>query len=196
VRVECAVACRTMGRRRQRTGLVQGTLHMLILKTLALEPMHGYGIGVRSSRSARRVPGQRRVALSGAAPPGARRLIRGEWQGPRTTGRAKYYTLTAQGRAKLEGEDPRVGAADAAIRRICAPRWESSDGVAAPALVAWVCTALLRAARSYPDRETRTRSSRHAYLECCHRRKDPERSCRRTRRRSGPRGSRSEVWMP
>jgi hypothetical protein len=29
------------------TGLVQGTLHMLILKTLALEPMHGYGIGVR-----------------------------------------------------------------------------------------------------------------------------------------------------
>ena len=35
------------------TGLVQGTLHMLILKTLALEPMHGYGIGVGSSRSAK-----------------------------------------------------------------------------------------------------------------------------------------------
>ena len=42
------------------SGLVQGTLHMLILKTLALEPMHGYGIGVRleqisraSSRSTR-----------------------------------------------------------------------------------------------------------------------------------------------
>ena len=31
----------------KQSGLVQGTLHMLILKTLALEPMHGYGIGVR-----------------------------------------------------------------------------------------------------------------------------------------------------
>ena len=34
------------------SGLVQGTLHMLILKTLALEPLHGYGIGVRLLESA------------------------------------------------------------------------------------------------------------------------------------------------
>src|SRR5438477_3477087 len=35
------------------TGLVQGTLHMLILKTLALEPLHGYGIGVRLEQISR-----------------------------------------------------------------------------------------------------------------------------------------------
>jgi PadR family transcriptional regulator, regulatory protein PadR len=37
------------------SGLVQGTLHMLILKTLALEPMHGYGIGVRLEQISRGV---------------------------------------------------------------------------------------------------------------------------------------------
>jgi len=35
------------------SGLVQGTLHMLILKTLALEPLHGYGIGVRLEQISR-----------------------------------------------------------------------------------------------------------------------------------------------
>ena len=37
------------------TALVQGTLHMLILKTLALEPMHGYGIGIRLDQISRGV---------------------------------------------------------------------------------------------------------------------------------------------
>lgn len=39
----------------QQSDLVQGTLHMLILKTLALEPMHGYGIGVRLGQISRGV---------------------------------------------------------------------------------------------------------------------------------------------
>ena len=85
--------------------LVQGTLHMLILKTLALEPMHGYGIGSASSRSAR--------ASSGSTPgrlfPALRRLerdglIAGEWRVTENNRRAKFYRLTAQGRARLKRE--------------------------------------------------------------------------------------------
>ena len=54
------------------SGLVQGTLHMLILKTLTLEPLHGYGIGVRLEQiSRRRIPGQRRVIVPGVAATGA-----------------------------------------------------------------------------------------------------------------------------
>ena len=68
--------------------LVQGTLHMLILKTLALEPMHGYGIGVRLEQISKGVfrvnagslfPALRRLERDG--------LIAGDGGTPRTTGR-------------------------------------------------------------------------------------------------------------
>ena len=80
--------------------LVQGTLHMLILKTLALEPMHGYGIGVRLEQISRGVfrvnagslfPALRRLERDG--------LIVGEWQTTENNRRAKYYQLTAAGRS-------------------------------------------------------------------------------------------------
>jgi PadR family transcriptional regulator PadR len=89
----------------QPSDLVQGTLHMLILKTLALEPMHGYGIGVRLEQISRGVfqvnagslfPGLRRLERDG--------LIRGEWDVTENNRRAKYYALTPQGRAKLKRE--------------------------------------------------------------------------------------------
>ena len=85
--------------------LVQGTLHMLILKTLALEPMHGYGIGVRLEQISKGVfqvnagslfPALRRLEREG--------LIRGEWRTTENNRRAKYYALTATGRAKLRRE--------------------------------------------------------------------------------------------
>ena len=85
--------------------LVQGTLHMLILKTLALEPMHGYGIGVRLEQISRGVfrvnagslfPGLRRLERDG--------LIDGEWQTTENNRRAKYYRLTPAGRATLKRE--------------------------------------------------------------------------------------------
>ncbi|MGH7448184.1 MAG: PadR family transcriptional regulator [Longimicrobiales bacterium] len=87
------------------TGLVQGTLHMLILKTLALEPLHGYGIGVRLeqiSRGAFQVnagslfPALRRLERDG--------LISGDWRVTENNRRAKYYTLTAAGRRQLSAE--------------------------------------------------------------------------------------------
>jgi len=85
--------------------LVQGTLHMLILKTLALEPMHGYGIGVRLEQISKGVfqvnagslfPALRRLERDG--------LILGEWRTTENNRRAKYYKLTAEGRARLKRE--------------------------------------------------------------------------------------------
>lgn len=85
--------------------LVQGTLHMLILKTLALEPMHGYGIGVRLEQISKGVfqvnagslfPALRRLERDG--------LIAGDWRTTENNRRGKYYGLTAQGRAHLKRE--------------------------------------------------------------------------------------------
>lgn len=87
------------------SGLVPGTLYMLILKVLALEPMHGYGIGVRLEQISKGVfqvnggslfPALRRLERDG--------LIAGDWRTTENNRRAKYYTVTATGRAKLKRE--------------------------------------------------------------------------------------------
>ena len=83
--------------------LVQGTLDMLILRMLALEPMHGYGIGVRLEQISR---GTFRVN-AGSLFPAFRRLERdglvmAEWRLTENGRRAKYYTLTARGRTRLK----------------------------------------------------------------------------------------------
>ena len=85
--------------------LVQGTLHMLILKTLALEPMHGFGIGVRLEQISR---GVFRVN-AGSLFPALRRLerdgvIKGDWRTTENNRRAKYYSLTTAGRNRLKRE--------------------------------------------------------------------------------------------
>jgi PadR family transcriptional regulator PadR len=101
------------------SGLVQGTLDMLILKTLALQPMHGYGIGVRIEQISRGVfqvnagslfPAFRRLERDG--------LIKGEWRATENNRRAKYYAMTAQGRAKLKRDTQEWEAQAAAIARI------------------------------------------------------------------------------
>jgi transcriptional regulator len=101
------------------SALVQGTLHMLILKTLALEPLHGYGIGVRLDQISRGVfqvnagslfPALRRLERDG--------LIKGEWRTTENKRRAKYYALTASGRAQLEREKRGWEVQAAAIARI------------------------------------------------------------------------------
>jgi transcriptional regulator len=84
------------------SGLVQGTLDMLILRTLALEPMHGYGIGGRLEQISR---GALRVN-AGSLFPAFRRLerdghIAGEWRTTENGRRAKYYALTSRGRQTL-----------------------------------------------------------------------------------------------
>ena len=99
--------------------LVQGTLHMLILKALALEPMHGFGIGVRLEQISRGVfqikAGSLFPALSRLERDG---LIVGEWRTTENKRRAKYYRLTADGRARLRKEERDWEVQTSAIARI------------------------------------------------------------------------------
>jgi PadR family transcriptional regulator PadR len=99
--------------------LVQGTLDMLILKTLALEPMHGYGIAVRLEQMSKGVfrlnAGSLFVAFQRLQRAG---LIRSEWKATENSRRAKYYVLTDQGRKKLNSETREWGRQVAAIARI------------------------------------------------------------------------------
>jgi transcriptional regulator len=101
------------------SGLVQGTLHMLILKTLALEPMHGYGIGVRLEQISRGVF----QVNAGSLFPALRRLerdamIRADWRITTNHRRAKYYSLTTRGRARLKQETRDWEVQATAIHRI------------------------------------------------------------------------------
>jgi transcriptional regulator len=99
--------------------LVQGTLDMLILKTLALEPLHGFGIAVRIEQVSK---GVFRVN-AGSLFPAFRRLerdgwIKAEWRPTENNRRAKYYTLTERGRKQLKAETAEWGRQLAAITRI------------------------------------------------------------------------------
>jgi len=99
--------------------LVQGTLDMLILKTLALEPMHGWGIGQRIEQTS---GGVFRVN-PGSLFPAFRRLeragwVRAEWRDTENNRRAKYYGLTDAGRRKLRAETRDWESQAAAIARV------------------------------------------------------------------------------
>ena len=85
--------------------LVQGTLDMLILKTLALEPMHGWGIAQRIQQISRDVL----QVQQGSLYPALHRLeqqawIEAEWGASENNRRARYYRLTRAGRRQLEKE--------------------------------------------------------------------------------------------
>jgi PadR family transcriptional regulator PadR len=99
--------------------LVQGTLDMLILKMLALEPMHGYGIALRLEQISQGVfhlnAGSLFVAVQRLQRDG---LIQGEWKATENSRRAKYYALTEQGRKRLSSETREWGRQVAAIARI------------------------------------------------------------------------------
>jgi PadR family transcriptional regulator PadR len=100
-------------------GVVQGTLDMLILKTLALEPMHGYGVGLRIEQISKGVF----QVNAGSLFPALRRLerqgwIKGEWHATENNRRAKYYLLTDAGRKKLKSEAREWQTQSAAIARI------------------------------------------------------------------------------
>ena len=99
--------------------LVQGTLHMLVLKTLALEPMHGYGIGIRLEQIRRGVFQVNAGSLYPARRPHERDgLIAGEWRVTENNRRAKYYSLTGEGRVRLRREARDWEAQTSAIARI------------------------------------------------------------------------------
>jgi PadR family transcriptional regulator PadR len=99
--------------------MVQGTLEMLILKTLALEPMHGYGVALRIeqvSQSVFRVnPGSLLPALARMERAGR---VKSEWRSTENNRRAKYYLLTSTGRKALRDETHAWDLQTAAIARI------------------------------------------------------------------------------
>src|SRR5690349_14344153 len=87
------------------TDVIQGTMDMLILKTLSLQPMHGFGIARRIEQTSRGVfkvnPGSLLTALQ--------RLERGgwldaEWRETENSRRARFYRLTRAGRRRLDEE--------------------------------------------------------------------------------------------
>jgi len=99
--------------------LVQGTLDMLVLKTLALEAMHGYGITIRIEQMSRGVfrlnAGSLFLAIQRLERDG---LIESEWKPTENNRRAKYYALTQKGRKRLDNETRVRGRQVAAIARI------------------------------------------------------------------------------
>jgi len=101
------------------TDVIQGTLDMLVLKTLALEPMHGYGISVRIEQMSKGVfrpnAGSLFLAIQRLERDG---LIDGEWKPTENNRRAKYYVLTQKGRKRLNSETREWGRQAAAIARI------------------------------------------------------------------------------
>jgi PadR family transcriptional regulator, regulatory protein PadR len=99
--------------------LVQGTLEMLIMKTLALEPMHGYGVALRIEQMSQGVfrvnPGSLLPALSRMERAGG---VKSEWRATENNRRAKYYQLTANGRKALSKETEQWQRQSIAIARI------------------------------------------------------------------------------
>jgi PadR family transcriptional regulator len=104
------------------TDLVQGTLDLLILRVLALEPMHGWAIAQRIRQMSSE---QLRVGVS-ALYPALHKLeqqgwIEAEWAMSENNRRAKYYKLTAAGRKALKVETSQWERLSAAISLVVKP---------------------------------------------------------------------------
>jgi PadR family transcriptional regulator, regulatory protein PadR len=97
----------------------QGTLDLMVLKTLALEPMHGYGIVQRLEQITHGTfqinpgtvfPALRRLYDSG--------FVDGEWAQTENNRRARYYTITRKGRRHLEHQTRDWEHRTLAVRRV------------------------------------------------------------------------------
>ena len=107
-----------------RSELLQGTLEMLVLRTLALEPMHGWGIAHRISRMSNDVF----FVTQGSLYPALIRMkrrgwVKTSWRTTENNRRARYYELTAAGRAQLDVERVAWERAAFAIANVMSPRW-------------------------------------------------------------------------
>ena len=101
------------------TDVIQGTLDMLILKTLSLEPMHGFGIARRVEQISRGVfkvnPGSLLTALQRLERAG---WLDAAWRQTENSRRAKFYSLTRSGRKQLEIETTDWARRTSAIARL------------------------------------------------------------------------------
>jgi PadR family transcriptional regulator, regulatory protein PadR len=101
--------------------LVQGTLDLLILKTISLEPMHGWAIAKRIQQ----VSGEVLQVQQGSLYPALHRLeqqawIKAHWTESETGRQAKFYSLTPAGREQLEKETANWSRLSAAINLVVA----------------------------------------------------------------------------
>jgi len=101
------------------TDVVQGTLDLLILKSVSLEPMHGFGITQRIEQISDGVfrvnPGSLLLAFQRLERAG---FLDAEWRATENNRRAKYYALTRKGRARLAHERREWERRAAAIARL------------------------------------------------------------------------------
>jgi PadR family transcriptional regulator, regulatory protein PadR len=101
------------------TDVIQGTLDLLILKTLSLEPLHGFGIARRVEQVSRDVfkvnPGSLLTALQRLERAG---WLDSEWRTTENSRRAKFYRLTRSGRKKLEIEEADWNRRASAVARL------------------------------------------------------------------------------
>jgi transcriptional regulator len=101
------------------TDVIPGTLDMLILKTLSLAPMHGFGIARRVEQISRGVfkvnPGSLLIALQRLERAG---MLDAEWRDTENGRRGKFYSLTRAGRKQLDVETENWTRRVAAIGRL------------------------------------------------------------------------------
>jgi PadR family transcriptional regulator, regulatory protein PadR len=101
------------------TDVIQGTLDMLILKTLSLQPMHGFGIARRVEQISKGVfkvnPGSLLTALQRLERSG---WLDAEWRQTENSRRAKFYSLTRTGRRQLDIETADWRRRTAAVARL------------------------------------------------------------------------------
>ena len=101
---------------RDQSDLLQGTLELLVLKTLSLEPMHGWGISQRIQAMSRDVL----QVTQGSLYPALQRMktrgwVTSEWRTTENNRRARYYMLTAAGRRELAREQTQWERSSAAV---------------------------------------------------------------------------------
>ncbi len=103
----------------QGTDVIQGTLDMMILKTLSLQPLHGFGISRRIEQVSRNVfkvnAGSLLTALQRLERDGS---LNAEWRVTENGRRARYYSLTRHGRRRLKDETADWKLRAAAVARL------------------------------------------------------------------------------
>ena len=112
---------------RDQSELLQGTLEMLVLKTLSFEPMHGWGISQRIQQMSRDVF----QVNQGSLYPALQRMkskgwLRSEWRRSENNRRAKYYMLTAAGERELAREREQWQRSSSAVNHVLS--WQGAFG--------------------------------------------------------------------
>lgn len=102
-----------------RADILQGTLEMLVLKTLTLEPLHGWGLSVRL----RQISGEVFEVHQGSLYPALQRMlrrgwIRADWRATENNRRARYYEITREGRRQLDAQIAEWDRSSGAVNRV------------------------------------------------------------------------------